>query len=124
MKRRGGAPDRTDARTDLLHGTLGLMILKTLEALGPLHGYGIARRLEQTSGHQLMLNHGTVYPALLRLEQLGWIRSRWSVSDNNRRARFYAITPAGRRQLDAETAQWSRTSGIVAQVLKLTGGKA
>jgi transcriptional regulator len=124
MKRRGGAPDRTDGRTDLLHGTLGLMILKTLEALGPLHGYGIARRLEQTSGHQLMLNHGTVYPALLRLEQLGWIRSRWSVSDNNRRARFYAITPAGRRQLDAETAQWSRTSGIVAQVLKLTDGKA
>jgi DNA-binding PadR family transcriptional regulator len=71
-----------------------------------------------------MLNHGTVYPALLRLEQVGWIRSRWSVSDNNRRARFYAITPAGRRRLDAETAQWSRTSGIVAQVLKLTGGKA
>ena len=124
MKRRGGTTDGTDARTDLLHGTLGLMILKTLEALGPLHGYGIARRLEQTSGHRLMLNHGTVYPALLRLEQLGWIRSRWSVSDNNRRARFYAITPAGRRQLEAETALWSRTSGIVAEVLKLTGGKA
>jgi transcriptional regulator len=124
MKKRGAAADRSDARADLLPGTLGLMILKTLDALGSLHGYGIARRLEQASGHQLMLNHGSVYPALLRLEQLGWIRSRWHVSDNNRRARFYAITPAGRRQLDAETARWSRTSGIVAAVLKLDGGSA
>jgi len=108
----------------VLHGTLGLMILKTLEALGPLHGYGIARRIEQTSGHQLMLNHGTVYPALLRLEQDGWIRSKWSTSENNRRARFYAITPAGRRQLQTETDHWTRTAGIVADVLKLTGGEA
>jgi transcriptional regulator len=100
------------------------MILKTLDALGPLHGYGVARRIEQTSGHQLMLNHGTVYPALLRLEQLGWIDSTWRTSENKRRARYYAITAAGRQQLEAETDQWTRTSGIVAQVLKLTGGGA
>jgi len=106
-------------RSDLLYGTLGLLILKTLDALGSLHGYGIARRLEQTSGHQLMLNHGSVYPALVRLEQLGWIASKWSVSENNRRARYYAITAAGRRQLKSETEQWARTSGIVARVLRL-----
>jgi transcriptional regulator len=100
------------------------MILKTLDALGPLHGYGVARRIEQTSGHQLMLNHGTVYPALLRLEQLGWIASTWRTSENNRRARYYSITPAGRTQLEAETEQWARTSGIVAQILKLTGDGA
>src|SRR5689334_3597397 len=115
----GGTP----GRADVLYGTLGLMILKTLDALGPLHGYGIARRIEQTSGHQLLLNHGTVYPALLRLEQLGWIRSSWSTSDHNRRARYYAITRAGRRRLEAETAQWARTSDIIARVLQLTGGR-
>src|SRR5436190_16519747 len=102
----------TPVRADVLHGTLALMLLKTLDALGPLHGYGLARRIEQTSGHQLLLNHGTVYPALLRLEQLGWIRSSWSTSDNNRRARYYAITPAGRRRLTAETEQWARSAGI------------
>src|SRR3954469_20944652 len=102
--------DAAADRADVLHGTLGLMILKTLDALGPLHGYGIARRIEQTSGHQLMLNHGTVYPALLRLEQLGWIDSSWSTSENKRRARYYAITDAGRRQLHEETEQWARTS--------------
>jgi transcriptional regulator len=112
---------RDQTRSDLLYGTLGLMILKALESLGPLHGYGVARRLEQTSGHQLMLNHGSVYPALVRLEQLGWISSKWSVSDNNRRARYYTITRAGRRQLKAETEQWARTSGIVARVLRLAG---
>src|SRR5262245_4168064 len=110
-------------KSDLLYGTLGLMILKTLDVLGPQHGYGIARRIEQTSGHQLLLNHGTVYPALLRLEQLGWITSSWSTSDNNRRARFYAITGAGRRRLDAEAAQWAKTSGIIARVLQMTGGR-
>jgi len=109
---------------DVLHGTLGLMILKTLAALGPLHGYGIARRIEQTSGHQLLLNHGTVYPALLRLEQLGWIRSKWSISDNNRRARYYAITRTGRRRLQAETDRWTRTSGIVARILELSPRRA
>jgi transcriptional regulator len=121
MKRGRRAPDREQTRNDLLYGTLGLMILKALDALGPLHGYGVARRLEQTSGDQLMLNHGSVYPALVRLEQLGWIRSTWSVSDNNRRARYYTITRAGRRQLKAETEQWARTSGIVARVLQLAG---
>lgn len=118
MKRQP-ASARDLARNDLLYGTLGLLILKALDALGPLHGYGVARRLEQTSGHQLMLNHGSVYPALVRLEQLGWISSKWSVSDNNRRARYYTITRAGRRQLKAETEQWARTSGIVARVLQL-----
>src|SRR5512138_1968083 len=108
------------SKTDVLHGTLGLMILKTLDTLGSMHGYGIARRLEQASGHQLILNHGTVYPALLRLEQVGWIESSWSTSENKRRARFYVITPAGRRQLEAETEQWTRTSGIVALVLQLS----
>jgi transcriptional regulator len=121
MKRGRRVPDREQTRNDLLYGTLGLMILKALDALGPLHGYGVARRLEQTSGDQLMLNHGSVYPALVRLEQLGWIRSTWSVSDNNRRARYYTITRAGRRQLKAETEQWARTSGIVARVLQLAG---
>jgi len=121
MKHVRRAPDREPTRSDLLYGTLGLMILKALDALGPLHGYGVARRLEQTSEHRLMLNHGSVYPALVRLEQLGWISSTWSVSDNNRRARYYTITRAGRRQLKAETEQWARTSGIVARVLQLAG---
>jgi len=123
MKRRRPAPPRDQGRNDLLYGTLGLMILKALDALGPLHGYGVARRLEQTSDHQLMLNHGSVYPALVRLEQLGWISSTWSVSEHNRRARYYSITRAGRRQLKAEADQWARTSGIVARVLHLAGRK-
>jgi transcriptional regulator len=105
-------------KSDVLHGTLALMILRTLEALGPLHGYGIARRIEQTSGDLLALNQGTLYPALLKLEQAGWISSTWGASDNNRRARFYAITRAGRKQLAAETANWERTASIVARFLK------
>ena len=109
------------SKADLLPGTLALMILKTLDALGPLHGYGIARRLEQMSGQQLLLNHGTVYPALLRLEQLGWIRSKWSASENNRRARYYSIAHSGKKRLQIEEAQWARTSGIVTQVLKASG---
>jgi PadR family transcriptional regulator len=120
MKAPAGSAPRD--RGELLYGTLGLLILKTLDALGPLHGYGIARRLEQTSGHALLLNHGSVYPALVRLEQLGWIGSKWSVSENNRRARYYSITASGRRRLKAETEQWARTSGIVARVLRLAGG--
>src|SRR6476646_3207991 len=96
-------------KSDLLYGTLGLLILKTLDVLGPLHCYGLARRIEQTSGQQLLLNNGTLYPAFLQLEQLGWIRSRWSIIDNNRRARYYAITPAGRLRLAAETEQWARS---------------
>jgi transcriptional regulator len=111
------------SRDAVLHGTLGLMILKTLGALGPLHGYGIARRIEQMSGDQLLLNHGTVYPALVRLEQLGWIRSKWSTSENNRRARYYAITRLGERRLRAEVARWARTSGVVARILALSSDR-
>jgi transcriptional regulator len=107
----------TAERSDVFHGTLALMILKTLDGLGTLHGYGIARRIEQTSGHQLALNQGTLYPALLKLEHMGWITSAWGASENNRRARFYTITRAGRKQLQAETKNWSRTSDIVARFL-------
>jgi PadR family transcriptional regulator len=104
-------------RSDVFHGTLALMILKTLNGLGPQHGYGIARRIEQISGDQLALNQGTLYPALLRLEQMGWITSKWGSSENNRRARYYAISRAGRKQLQAEAENWSRTSDIVARFL-------
>lgn len=99
------------------YGTLDLMVLTTLAAMGPLHGYGIARRIEQVAGGALALNQGTIYPALLRLEQKGWIRSAWGISDNNRRARFYSLTPAGKRQLAAEAALWSRTVSIVSRLL-------
>jgi len=104
-------------RSDVFHGTLALMILRTLDGLGPLHGYGIARRIEQISGNQLALNQGTLYPALLKLEQMGWITSKWGASENNRRARYYAISRAGRKQLKAETDNWSRTSDIVSRFL-------
>src|SRR5438093_13618641 len=104
-------------RSDVLCGRLGLMVLKTLQALGPLHGYRIARRIEQTSGNQLALNQGTLYPALLKLEQMGWITSKWGASENNRRARYYAISRAGRKQLKAEADNWSRTSDIIARFL-------
>jgi PadR family transcriptional regulator, regulatory protein PadR len=97
-------------RFDVLHGSLALMILRTLDTLDPLHGYGLARRIEQISEHQFALNQGTLYPALLKLEQLGWTTSSWGSSDNNRRARFYAISLAGRRQLKAEAEKWSKTS--------------
>jgi len=104
-------------RADILRGTLDLLILKTLDALGPTHGYGIAQRIQQVSGSMLSLNQGTLYPALLRLEQRAWIRSKTGVSDNNRRARFYALTAAGRRQLRQETADWLRASAIVNSIL-------
>jgi PadR family transcriptional regulator, regulatory protein PadR len=107
-------------RFDVLHGSLVLMILRTLDALGPLHGYGLARRIEQISGHQFALNQGTLYPALLRLEQLGWITSSLGSSENNRRARFYAISRAGRKQLKAEAERWSKTSRIVARFIDPT----
>ncbi len=94
------------------------MVLKTLEAMGPLHGYGIARRIEQVAQGSLALNQGTIYPALLRLEQRGWIRSEWGTSDNNRRARFYAITRAGRKQLAAEAQGWARTVAMVNRLLE------
>jgi PadR family transcriptional regulator, regulatory protein PadR len=103
---------------DVPYGTLDLMVLKTLEAMGPLHGYGIARRIEQAAEGSLTLNQGTIYPALLRLQQRGWISSEWGASENNRRARFYAITRAGRKQLAAETQGWARTVAIVTRLLE------
>ncbi|MDP8980595.1 MAG: PadR family transcriptional regulator [Acidobacteriota bacterium] len=102
-------------RTDVLHGSLALMVLRTLDTLGPQHGWGIARRIEQISGDALALNQGTLYPALLRLEQMGWIASKWGVSENNRRAKFYSITRAGKKQLAAESENWERIAGILAR---------
>jgi transcriptional regulator len=107
-------------KTDVWQGTLALMVLKTLETMGPLHGYGIARRIEQTSGDLLSLNYGTLYPALLRLEQEGAIASEWGVSDNNRKAKFYSLTRGGRRQLHQETRSWEQTTAIVARFLSAT----
>jgi transcriptional regulator len=104
-------------KADVWQGTLALMVLKTLEALGPLHGYGIARRIEQTSGDLLSLNYGTLYPALLRLEQEGAIASAWGVSENNRRARFYRLTRAGRKRLAQETRDWEQATAILARFL-------
>ena len=101
--------DRT--KGEILQGTLDLMVLKVLEGMGPMHGYGIARRLEQVSENLLEMNQGTLYPALLRLQQRGWISSRWGASENNRRARFYSLTKAGRKQLATEEESWERTSG-------------
>jgi PadR family transcriptional regulator, regulatory protein PadR len=108
----------SNEKADVLHGTLALMILRTLDTLGPLHGYGIARRIEQTSGDVLAMNQGTLYPALLRLEQMGWITSRWGSSENNRRARYYSITRSGKSQLAAEAANWQRMASIVARFVK------
>ena len=102
---------------EVLPGTLNLLVLKTLATLGPLHGYGIARRIEQVSGDLLELNQGTIYPALLKLEQLGWIRTEWGVSENNRRAKYYSLTRKGRKQLLAEEEEWRRTSAIVTRFL-------
>ena len=104
-------------KTDVWQGTLALMILKTLEMLGPLHGYGVARRIEQTSGDRLSVNYGTLYPALLKLEQEGYIASEWGTSDNNRRAKFYRLTRAGRKQLEKEAREWETTTAIVARFL-------
>jgi PadR family transcriptional regulator, regulatory protein PadR len=104
-------------KTDVWQGTLELMVLKTLEALGPLHGYGIARRIEQTSGDVLSLNYGTIYPALLKLEQEGAITSEWGLSENNRKAKFYKLTRAGRKQLQQETRNWEQVTAILARFL-------
>jgi PadR family transcriptional regulator PadR len=104
----------TKAKAEVWQGTLALMILKTLDVLGPLHGYGIARRIEQTSNDLLSVNYGTLYPALLKLEQAGFISSAWGQSDNNRRAKFYTLTRAGRRYLEKEAREWQRTTSIVA----------
>lgn len=104
-------------KNDVWQGTLALMVMKTLDTMGPLHGYGIARRIEQTSGDRLQVNYGTLYPALVRLEQEGTIESAWGVSDNNRKARFYRLTRAGRKQLQRETREWEETTAIVARFL-------
>ena len=104
-------------KTDVMQGTLDLMVLKTLEAMGPLHGYGIARRIEQVSDDAFALNQGTLYPALTRLERNGWISSSWGASDNNRRARFYAITRTGKKQLAQETRNWNRIAGVIGRLL-------
>ena len=104
-------------KTDVWQGTLALMVLKTLQMMGPLHGYGIARRIEQTSGDQLSLNYGTLYPALLKLEQEGSIASEWGVSENNRKAKFYRLTRAGRKQIEKETRNWEQTTAILARFL-------
>jgi transcriptional regulator len=105
------------SKADVQQGTLALMVLKTLEAMGAMHGYGIARRIEQTSGDQLDLNYGTLYPMLLKLEQEGAIAAEWGVSDHNRRAKFYRLTPAGRRQVARETREWQTTADIVSRFL-------
>jgi PadR family transcriptional regulator PadR len=107
------------SKSEVLQGTLDLMVLKALAVLGPLHGYGIARRLEQISDDLLHLNEGTVYTALLRLQQKAWISSEWGASENNRKAKFYSITKAGRKQLARETKSWERIAGVVDRVLKL-----
>ena len=109
-------------RTEVLQGTLDLMVLKTLDSMGPMHGYGIARRIEQISDNLLALNQGTLYPALLRLQQKRWITSSWGASENNRRARFYAITNAGKKQLATETEEWERISAVIARLLHGTQG--
>jgi transcriptional regulator len=104
-------------KTEVWQGTLALMILKTLEAMGELHGYGIARRIEQTSGDRLTLNYGTLYPALMKLEQEGYIKSEWGTSDNNRKAKYYRLTRTGRKQVQRETEQWQRATEILARFL-------
>ena len=111
-------------KADVWQGTLALMVMKTLEALGPLHGYGIARRIEQTSGQLLSLNYGTLYPALLKLEQEGAIASEWGVSENKRRAKFYRLTRAGRRQLAREARDWEQATAILARFLAPSGEHA
>jgi PadR family transcriptional regulator PadR len=105
------------SRSDVLQGTLDLMVLKTLESLGPLHGYGIARRIEQVSENSLSLNQGTIYPALLRLQQRGWIKAEWGTSDTKRRAKFYSLTRSGRKQMEQEAENWERIAGTMARFL-------
>jgi transcriptional regulator len=109
-----------EAKTDILQGTLDLMVLRTLATMGAQHGFGLAQRIQQISGGMLDLNQGTLYPALLRLEHRGWIRSRWGISENNRRAKFYEITAAGRRQIEKESEDWARTVAIMDRFARLT----
>ena len=106
-------------KSEILQGTLDLMVLKTLEALGPLHGYGIARRIEQVSAEALKINQGTIYASLVRLMQKGWIAGAWGTSENNRKAKFYSITKAGRKQLNAKAQNWERISSVISRVLRI-----
>ena len=109
------------SKLDLLQGTLDLMVLQTLASMGPLHGYGIARRIEQASGDEVLLNQGTIYASLVRLQQRGWISAEWGTSDNNRKAKFYSITKRGRKQLTEDAAYWQRLSTVMDRVLALSG---
>lgn len=115
----------SESKLDLLQGTLDVMVLQTLEAMGALHGYGIARRIEQVSGNEVLLNQGTIYAALVRLQQRGWISAKWGISDNNRKAKFYSITKAGRKQLVRDAAYWERLANVMGRVLAMesNGGK-
>ena len=108
-----------DKKLDLLQGTLDVMVLQTLFSMGPLHGYGVARRIEQTSGNQVLLNQGTIYASLVRLQQRGWIATEWGTSDNNRKAKYYELTKLGRRQLSAESHEWARLTTAVGFVLDM-----
>jgi PadR family transcriptional regulator, regulatory protein PadR len=110
------------SKAEVLQGTLDLMVLKILDTMGPMHGFGIARRIEQVSDNLLEMNQGTLYPALLRLEQKGWLDSEWGVSENNRKARFYSITRAGRKQLAQEAENWERMAAVIARLLQSTEG--
>jgi PadR family transcriptional regulator PadR len=112
---------RMKPKSDVLQGTLDLLVLKTVETMGPMHGYGIAQRIQQVSEDVLQLNQGTLYPALLRLEQQGWLRAEWGVSENNRKARYYSLTRAGRKQLIEERAEWDRVSGAIERLLEAGG---
>jgi len=111
-----------ETRSEILQGTLDLMVLQTLDAMGPLHGYGIARRIEQLSENALVVNQGTIYLCLIRLVQRKWIKATWGTSENNRKAKFYSITKAGQKQLKAETEDWQRVSGVIGRLLQLTAG--
>lgn len=113
-----------DDKLDLLQGTLDLMVLKTLASMGPLHGYGIARRIEQVSGDELLLNQGTIYASLVRLQQRGWIEGEWGASDNNRRAKFYSITKSGRMRMVGDEANWQRLAGVMGRVLSLENARS
>ena len=106
-----------DSKLDLLQGTLDQMVLRTLDAMGPLHGYGLARRIEQLSGNEVLLNQGTIYASLVRLQQRGWIAAKWGVSDSNRKAKFYAITKAGKRQMKTDRTEWERLATVMGRIL-------
>jgi PadR family transcriptional regulator, regulatory protein PadR len=114
--------EMTGTKSEILQGTLDLMVLQTLDAMGPLHGYGIARRIEQVSENALVVNQGTIYLCLIRLVQRKWIKATWGLSENNRKAKFYSITKAGQKQLKTETEDWRRVSGVIGRLLQLTAG--